>query len=234
MSDIPEQENQVVEAQTQVGGNEEVANLQSQIQLLAANNQKLLSEKKNQAESMAELQRQVAELQSNQSQAKQAKLAEAGEWKTLYDDLKKTYEGEVSKVSELQRQLADKETAYQQQTIKARAMSAFQQAGVQQSDHMYALLADKFRMSDEGEVVAMDGGVQKPINDYLGSLKNPESQFAYMFQGSGARGMSAVGSTPSASNGMANPYITNNFTEIVRLEAEDSDLAARLRQQAGK
>ena len=234
MSDIPEQNNPVVEAQAPVGGNDEAANLQAQIQLLAANNQKLLAEKKNQAESMAALQRQVAELQSNQSQAKQAKLAEAGEWKTLYEDLKKTYEAEVSKSGELQKQLADKDAAYQQQTIKARAMSAFQQAGVQQSDHLWALQADKLRMSENGDVVAMDGGVQKPLNDFVESLKWPESQFAYFFQGSGARGMSAVGSTPSASGGMSNPYLTGNFTEIVRLEAENPELAQRLQQQAGK
>lgn len=234
MSDIPEQNNPVVEAQAPVGGNDEAANLQAQIQLLAANNQKLLAEKKNQAESMAALQRQVAELQSNQSQAKQAKLAEAGEWKTLYEDLKKTYEAEVSKTGELQKQLADKDAAYQQQTIKARAMSAFQQAGVQQSDHLWALQADKLRMSESGDVVAMDGGVQKPLNDFVESLKGPESQFAYFFQGSGARGMSAVGSTPSATGGMSNPYLTGNFTEIVRLEAENPELAQRMQQQAGK
>jgi len=234
MSDIPEQTSQVAEAQAPVGGNDEATNLQSQIQLLAANNQKLLAEKKNQAESMAALQRQVAELQSNQSQAKQAKLAEAGEWKTLYEDLKKTYEAEVSKTGELQKQLADKDAAYQQKTIQALATSAFQQAGVQQSDHMYALLKDKLRMNEGGDVVAMDGGVQKPLGEYLGSLKGPESQFAYMFSGSGARGMSAVGSTPSASGGMSNPYLTGNFTEIVRLESENPELAQRMQQQAGK
>ena len=46
--------------------------------------------------------------------------------------------------------------------------------------------------------------------------------------------MSAVGSTPSVSGGMSNPYLTGNFTEMVRLEAENPELAQRLQQQAGK
>ena len=58
----------------------------------------------------------------------------------------------------MQKQLEDKEVQYQQQTIKARAVSAFQQAGVVQSEHMYALLKDKLRLKD-GAVVGLDGGV---------------------------------------------------------------------------
>ena len=66
MSDIPEQNIQVDEAQAQVGGNAEVETLKAEIQKLSANNAKLLGEKKNQATAMEELQRKTEELLSQQ------------------------------------------------------------------------------------------------------------------------------------------------------------------------
>ena len=52
-----------------------------------------------------------------------------------------------------------------------------------------------------------------------------------MFASSGARGMGSVGSTPTTTGG-SNPYVSRNFTEIVRLEAENPEMAARLKAQA--
>ena len=82
MSESPEQNIQVDAAQAQVGG-PDVSDLQNQIELLKANNQKLLSEKKNATASQEDLQRQIKDLQTNQQKAKQSQLAEAGEFKTL-------------------------------------------------------------------------------------------------------------------------------------------------------
>ena len=207
--------------------------LSAQVELLKAKNQELIGEKRKVSQTVEDLQKQITELQQNSQKQKQAKLAESGEFKSLWEDATKTVASKDQRIAELESQLQEREAAYQQQTIQARAVSAFQQAGVQQSDHMYALLKDKLRMNEEGAVVALDGGVQTSLGDYLNNLKAPDSQFAYMFAGSGARGMGSVGSTPASSAGGANPYVTKSFTEIVRLEAENPELAARLKAQAG-
>ena len=86
MSDTPEQNIQADEAQAQAGGNDANAELLNKIALLEANNKKLLAEKRNASASVEDLQRQVSDLQNNQQKAKQTQLAEAGEFKTLWQD----------------------------------------------------------------------------------------------------------------------------------------------------
>ena len=206
--------------------------LAAQLELLKAKNAELIAEKQKVKSNFDEMQKQIAELQSQSTKQKQAKLAEAGEFQQLWKDATATVADKEKRISELEQQLEQKDAAYQQQTIQARAVSAFQQAGVQQSEHMYALLKDKLRLKD-GSVVALDGGVETDLGQYLNNLRSPDSQFAYMFSGSGARGMGTVGSTPTSLAGGANPYVTKNFTEIIRLENDDPEKAARLKAQAG-
>jgi len=228
MSETPET-NPVGEAQQPVAAQPDYA---AQIELLKAKNQELIGEKRKVSQTVEDLQRQISELQQSTQQQKQQKLAESGEFQQLWKDATASVADRDKRIQELESQLQEREAAYQQQTIQARAVSAFQQAGVQQSDHMYALLKDKLRMNEEGAVVALDGGVQTNLSDYLNNLRSPDSQFAYMFAGSGARGMGAVGSTPTSSQGGSNPYVTKNFTEMIRLETENPELAARLKAQA--
>lgn len=219
----------VGEAQPPVAAQPDLA---AQLELLKAKNAELIAEKQKVKSNFDEMQKQIAELQSQSTKQKQAKLAEAGEFQQLWKDATATVADKEKRISELEQQLEQKDAAYQQQTIQARAVSAFQQAGVQQSEHMYALLKDKLRLKD-GSVVALDGGVETDLGQYLNNLRSPDSQFAYMFSGSGARGMGTVGSTPTSSAGGANPYVTKNFTEIIRLENDDPEKAARLKAQAG-
>ena len=228
MSDEQEM-NPVGESQQPVA---DTSGLAAQIELLKAKNAELIGEKRKVGQTVEDLQRQIAELQANSQKAKQSKLAEQGEFQTLWKEATNTNSQLQEQIAQLQREKEEMAGAYQQQTIQARAVSAFQQAGVQQSDHMYALLKDKLRLSEENTVVALDGGVQKPLSEYLQNLKAPDSQFAYMFVGSGARGMGAVGSTPSSTAGMDNPYATKDFSAIVRLEMENPELAARMKAQA--
>ena len=219
--------NPVGEAQAPVAS----PDLNAQLELLKAKNQELIGEKRKVGQTVEDLQRQISELQQNTQQQKQAKLAESGEFQTLWKEATASVADRDKRINELESQLQEREAAYQQQTIQQRAVSAFQQAGVQQSEHMYALLKDKLRMDEQGTVVALDGGVQQNLGDFLGNLKSPDSQFAYMFAGSGARGMGAVGSTPTSTGG-SNPYLTKNFSEMIRLEADNPEMAARLKAQA--
>ena len=218
----------VGEAQPPVAAQPDLA---AQLELLKAKNAELIAEKQKVKSNFDEMQKQIAELQSQSTKQKQAKLAEAGEFQQLWKDATATVADKERRISELEQQLEQKDAAYQQQTIQARAVSAFQQAGVQQSDHMYQLLKDKLRLKD-GSVYALDGGVETDLGQFLNNLKGPDSQFAYMFAGSGASGMGAVGSTPSSTAGMDNPYVSKNFTEMIRLETENPELAARMKAQA--
>ena len=74
-------------------------------------------------------------------------------------------------------------------------------------------------------------GASKQSSEYVEKLKMPESGADYMFRGNGSVGMGSVGSSgPGA--GMNNPYQTNNFTEIVKLETDNPELAKRMKAQA--
>jgi hypothetical protein len=95
---------------------------------------------------------------------------------------------------------------------------------------MYSLVREKLRLED-GQLVAVDGGVQSSLHDYTEKLKLPDSGADYMFRGNGSVGMGSVGST-GPGTGMSNPYISGNFTEIVKIETENPELAKRLKAQA--
>jgi len=227
MSDNTEM-NPVGEAQQPVAGQNDLA---AQLELLKAKNAELIGEKRKVGQTVEELQKQIAELQANSQKAKQSKLAEAGEFQTLWKEATSTNATLQERIAQLEKEKEEMASAHQQTTIQARAVSAFQQAGVQQSEHMYALLKDKLRLKD-GAVVALDGGVETELGQFLNNLRSPDSQFAYMFAGSGARGMGASGSSPSMASGQNNPYVTKSFAEIVKLEMENPELAARLKAQA--
>lgn len=225
MSESPEQNIQVDEAQAPVGG-PDVSDLQNQIELLKANNQKLLSEKKNATASQEDLQRQIKDLQNNQQKAKQSQLAEAGEFKTLWQEATGTVSSLQDQIAELKQQLQDKDLAFQQSQIKSAALNAFSQSGVHSPEHMFTLMKDNLRMK-EGNLVALHGGVEVQLNEHLESLKSPGSGMDYFFAGSGARGMSAAGSSSSTAGGKSWSGMT--VTERIQLEMDNPQRAQQLK-----
>ena len=229
MSDTPEQNVQVDEAQAQVGG-PDVTALQNELELLKANNRKLLSEKKNVVASVEDLQAQMSELQSNQQKAKQSQLAEAGEYKTLWQEQSGTVSSLQDEIAQLKQQLQDKDVAFQQQQIKATALNAFSQNGVHSPDHLFQLQKENLRLKD-GNVIALVGGVEVDLQAHVESLKSPGSGLDYMFNGSGARGMSAAGTTSTSVGG--NSWESMSFSEKLALEVQDPQRFAQLKAQAG-
>jgi len=205
--------------------------LRQKLELVQQDSRRKGEVNKKMLQQVEDLQRQIADLQANSKKQKEAKLQEQGEYLPLWKEATATNSQLQEQIAQLQREKEEMAAAHQQATIQARAVSAFQQAGVQQSEHMYALLKDKLRLKD-GSVVALDGGVETDLGSFLNNLKAPDSQFAYMFAGSGARGMGSSGSTPVSTGGGDNPYVSKNFTKIVELEATNPELAARLKAQA--
>jgi len=202
-----------------------------EIQRLKAHNAQLIDEKQKVSAKFDAMQKQIRDLENLQSKQKQSKLEKQGEFESLWKEAQGTVADKEQRISELEQQLESERSATQQQSIKAKAVNAFSQAGVQQPEHMYALHQDRLRMNGN-DLVVLNGGVQEPLNSFVDGLKSPDSQFAYMFASSGAKGMGAVGSTPSSIGGQENPYITRNFSAAVKLEAENPELAARFKAQA--
>jgi rhamnose utilization protein RhaD (predicted bifunctional aldolase and dehydrogenase) len=204
--------------------------LAAQVELLKAKNQELIGEKQKVKSSLDDLQKQLTQLQTERAEQKQQKLQEQGQYQDLWKEANDANAGLKSQIAEMQAALDAKDQQFTQQRIKSTALNHFAQAGVINPDHMYSLVRENLRMED-GQLVAVDGGVQSSLNEYVERLKQPESGADYMFRGSGAVGMGSSGSAAMA-GGMSNPYVSGNFTEIVKLEAEQPDLAKRLKQQA--
>ena len=226
MSDTPEQQVQADEAQAQAGGIDANAELLNKIALLEANNKKLLNEKKNASASVEDLQRQISDLQNNQQKAKQSQLAEAGEFKTLWQDATGTVSTLQDEIAQLKIQLEEKDVAFQQQQIKASALNAISQAGIHNPGQAFSLLKENLRLKD-GQPIALAGGVEVPLQQHLESLRAPGSGWEHHFAGSGARGMSAAGSS-SSSNGQKS-WGSMSLTERIQLEMEQPDRAAQLK-----
>ena len=221
MSESTEQ-NQAVEAQAQAGVPDQSAELLQRIQLLEANNAKLLDEKKATAKTNEDLQRKLSE-------RKQADLIEKEDYKGLHADLKTNYDTVIAERDALKQQLEAAKVERQQDQIKANATNLFAQSGVNAPEHLMKILGDNLRLDENGAVVILAGGVQVPLNQHIQNLKTPGSGYEMFFTGSGARGMSAVGSTSNAAG--QNSWESMSFSERLALEVQDPEAAARLKAQ---
>ena len=79
-------------------------------------------------------------------------------------------------------------------------INAFSQNGVHSPEDLFHLEQNNLRLKD-GAVVALTGGIEVPLQQHVEALKSSGSGRDYFFNGSGARGMSAAGSSNSASGG---------------------------------
>jgi len=202
----------------------------AQVELLKAKNQELIAEKQKVKANFEDLQKQLDALQQERAQQKQSKLQEQGQYQDLWKEANEANSQLKSQIAEMQAALEAKDQQFTQSQIKSAALNHFAQAGVINPEHMYSLVGDKLRLEDNS-LVAVDGGVQQSLNEYVEKLKMPESGADYMFRGNGSVGMGSVRSSGSNA-GLNNPYISGNFTEIVKLETENPELAKRMKAQA--
>lgn len=210
--------------------------LKAQIEALRAKNAELINERRKDKENREKLQGQLSEVQSAQKQAEEARLAESGEYKTLWDDAQTT-------ISSLKQALAEKESevneikqGYTKEQLRATALSQLSSAGALAPDQLYRLLEDNLRNKD-GQPVAVVGGVETPVAEYVANLKNPGSGYEHHFAASNTAGMGVTGSARATSlPGQSNPWLKDSFnvTEQMILLSKDPDKARILKAEAGK
>ena len=210
--------------------------LQKQVDALKAKNAELINERRKDKENREQLQNQLSEIESAKKKAEEARLAESGEYKTLWDDAQTT-------ISSLKQALAEKEAevdqikqGYSKEQLRSNMLSQLSSAGALAPDQLYRLVEDNLRTKD-GQPVAVIGGVETPVAEYVANLKNPGSGYEHHFAASNTAGMGVTGSARATSlPGQNNPWLKDSFnvTEQMILLAKDPDKARILKAEAGK
>jgi len=213
----------------------ESSDLAIQLEALKAKNAELISERRKDRENRETLQKQLDEIRVAQEQAKTTQLAESGEFKVLWEQAQET-------VADLKQQLAAREgeineirQGFTQEQIKSAAIAQLSTAGALAPDQLYRLLQENLR-AKEGQPVAVVGGVEVPVGEYIANLKNPGSGYEHHFAATNRAGMGVTGSArATAFPGQNNPWLKDswNITQQMMMLAKDPDKARLLKAEAG-
>ncbi len=229
MTEAQEQQ-PVVEAQQPVADPQ--VDFAAQVELLKAKNAELISERRKDKEKFDQMQSQLAELHDRSNKQRQQKLVESGEHKKLWEEAQKTVAEREAEIAKLHSDMEQQAAKAQAEHIRANATTQMAQMGVFAPDQLYTLMNQKLRMN-ESKVVAVDGGVEVPLAEFVGNLKNPGSGYEHFFSSTGVSGMGTSPGAASITSGMNNPYATRSFTQIVALEESNPELARQLKSEAG-
>jgi hypothetical protein len=172
----------------------------------------------------------LSEFEQQDNQRKQADLLASGQAEELVNQLRGTVGDKDKRIAELENELQMSAAAFQESQLKNSAINAFTQSGVHSPQDLFQLEKGNLKLKD-GAVMAVVGGVELPLQQHLESLKSPGSGRDYFFAGSGARGMSAVGSQPTNSGGKS--LESMSYSEQLDLRVNQPELFARLKAQAG-
>ena len=225
------QEQQPV-VETQQPAADASADFQQQVELLRAKNTELIGERRKDKERFEAMERQLQELNERSNKQRQSKLAESGEHKKLWEEAQKTVAEREAELNQLRQDMAQQAAKAESNQVRSVATSAMAQMGVFAPDQLYQLMSQKLKLNGE-DVRAIDGGVEVPLAEFIGNLKNPGSGYEHFFSASRVSGMGTSAGSPSLTAGMDNPYTTRNFTQIIALESENPELARQLRAEAG-
>jgi hypothetical protein len=225
------QEQQPV-VETQQPAADATADFQQQVELLRAKNAELIGERRKDKERFDQLERQMQEINERSNKQRQSKLAESGEHKKLWEEAQKTVAEREAELNQLRQDMAQQTAKAESNQVRSVATNAMAQMGVFAPDQLYQLMSQKLKLNGE-DVRAIDGGVEVPLAEFIGNLKNPGSGYEHFFSASRVSGMGTSAGSPSLTAGMDNPYTTRNFTQIIALENENPELARQLRAEAG-
>ena len=210
--------------------------LQAQLEALKSKNSELISERRKDKENREKLQQQLNEIEAAKKQAEEARLAESGEYKTLWDDAQTTISSLKQSIAEKEAEIDQMKQGYSKEQLRASTLSQLSTAGALAPDQLYRLVEDNLRNKD-GQPVAVVGGVETPVAEYVANLKNPGSGYEHHFAASNTAGMGVTGSARATSlPGQSNPWLKDSFniTEQMILIAKDPDKARILKAEAGR
>jgi len=214
----------------------ESSDLAAQIEALRAKNQELIAERRKDRENRETIQKQLDELKQAQETAQTTKLAESGEFKTLWEQAQDTVAELKQQLAERESKISSMEASFSQEQLKSSAIAQLSTAGALAPDQLYRLVQENLRAKD-GQPVAVVGGVEVPVGEYIANLKNPGSGYEHHFAASNRAGMGVTGSArATALPGQANPWSKDswNVTQQMMMLANDPDKARLLKAEAGK
>ena len=214
----------------------ESSDLAAQIEALRAKNQELIAERRKDRETRETIQTQLEELKQAQETAQTTKLAESGEFKTLWEQAQDTVADLKQQLAERESKISSMEASFSQEQLKSSAIAQLSSAGALAPDQLYRLVQENLRAKD-GQPVAVIGGVEVPVGEYIANLKNPGSGYEHHFAASNRAGMGVTGSArATALPGQSNPWSQEgwNVTQQMMMLSDDPDRARLLKAEAGK
>jgi hypothetical protein len=192
----------------------------------------VMRDNREKGETNARLAKELSKLKGSQQQQPDGP-AEI-EFKSLWDDAKKTNEALRAELASVKEQLSKSEAAIQQERIDMKALNEISAADAINPEQLQQLLRGKIKAQD-GKPVALNGGVEQSLAEYLDTLRQPGSGYEHHFRSSGVRGMGVNPASPGgggAVQGGENPFITGNLTEQIKLESADPIRAKALQAEA--
>ena len=103
------------------------------------------------------------------------------------------------------------EANFTQEQVKSAAIAQLSSAGALAPDQLYRLVQENLRAKD-GQPVAVVGGVEVPVGEYIANLKNPGSGYEHHFAATNRAGMGVTGSArATALPGQTNPWSTRQL-----------------------
>jgi len=225
--------------------NPNVADLQRKIELLT---QDRTEQGRKNAELNDRLREMSAELQRIKDEAatKKAKtLEQSGDYPALVQQLKADLEAAQTalkdKAKEISKLTKDIESMQQQSARQRLEQTALEQIQadrqvVNPKQLLKLLEAEGIIRDKEGTPVALNGGVEQSLSEFLPTLKQANSGYEHFFVAGGAPGMGASNAAVGSTNipPSDNPYITGNLTMQLALETREPEKAAILRQEANR
>ena len=214
----------------------ESSDLAAQLEAIKAKNAELIAERRKDRDNREAIQKQLDELRSAQESAKTQKLAESGEFKTLWEQAQDTVADLKQQLAERDAKISSMETSFTQEQLKSGAIAQLSQAGALAPDQLYRLVQENLRTKD-GQPVAVVGGVEVPVGEYIANLRNPGSGYEHHFAATNRAGMGVAGSARgNALPGQSNPWSQEgwNITQQMVMLSSDPDRARLLKAEAGR
>ena len=213
---------------------EDSSALRRKLDLVQQDNQSKGEANRKLNERIGELEKSLREIETRFKSNQQQQRADQGEFKTLWEEANADNARLQQRIVELEAALQTKDREVAGERLRATALQQISAASALAPEQLLGLLQPQLR-ENNGVPVVIVNGIEQPLAAYLGNLKNPNSGWDHHFAPNGARGM---GSSPTNNvpPGTVNPYKreTFNFTEQLRLEVENPELARLLKSDSSR